>query len=84
MAREFKKRERELVAQGKSPYYLKETAVKQLGAAAKFMELDKAGRVDRFIAKSRTKKAAKDRKYLPGGPGGNKRHRASGGGDYSD
>lgn len=67
MFTEYKRKERELVAQGKTPFYLKKSSVKELGAASDFLALDKAGKVDKFITKKRTKAAQKDRKYMPSG-----------------
>lgn len=65
MFSEYKRKERELVSQGKTPFYLKKGSIKELGAASDFLALDKAGKVDKFITKKRTKAAQKDRKYMP-------------------
>jgi len=61
----FKKQERELVKEGKTPFYLKKSDKKTLELAEKFKELSKSGKVDKFLMKKRKKNAAKDRKKLP-------------------
>uniref|UniRef100_A0A146KY01 rRNA biogenesis protein RRP36 n=1 Tax=Lygus hesperus TaxID=30085 RepID=A0A146KY01_LYGHE len=57
--------EKKKVAQGKKPYYLKRSDVKQLGIAKKFLQHQKGGNLDHFIEKKRKRRASKDRKHLP-------------------
>jgi len=63
--RSFKKKEKELVKEGKTPFYLKKSDKKTLELAEKYKELSKSGKVDKFLLKKRKKSAAKDRKKLP-------------------
>ncbi|CAH1262009.1 ribosomal RNA processing protein 36 homolog [Branchiostoma lanceolatum] len=62
---EWKAKEKELVRQGKKPYFLKKSEEKKLVLAQKFKELKKSGKVEKFLQKKRKKNAARDRKHLP-------------------
>mmetsp|Transcript_18922 Transcript_18922/g.45335 ORF Transcript_18922/g.45335 Transcript_18922/m.45335 type:complete len:168 (-) Transcript_18922:105-608(-) len=62
-----RKNEREQVAQGKKPYFLKKKDERLLAAVQKYEELKKTGRVDDYIAKRSKHKASKDRRHLPYG-----------------
>mmetsp|Transcript_2307 Transcript_2307/g.3436 ORF Transcript_2307/g.3436 Transcript_2307/m.3436 type:complete len:203 (+) Transcript_2307:67-675(+) len=62
---EWIKKERELVAKGKKPFYLKKTEVKRIMLAEKFLTLKKEGRLDKAMAKRRKKNAAKDHRWMP-------------------
>ncbi|XP_078591460.1 ribosomal RNA processing protein 36 homolog isoform X1 [Branchiostoma floridae x Branchiostoma japonicum] len=63
--KEWKAKEKELVKQGKKPYFLKKSDEKKLVLAQKFKELKKSGKVEKFLQKKRKKNAARDRKHLP-------------------
>ncbi|KAK2182555.1 hypothetical protein NP493_348g00000 [Ridgeia piscesae] len=62
---ERKKKERELVKEGKKPYFLKKSVEKKLDLAEKYSELKKSGKVEKYLSKKRKKTAAKDRRRLP-------------------
>lgn len=57
---EHKKHEKELVKQGKQPFYLKKAEQKKRLLAERFSKMNK-GQVDKAIAKKRKKEATKDR-----------------------
>lgn len=57
--------EKEAVRQGKRPYYLKKSDVKKQEWAEKYQELQRAGKVQDYLAKKRKRRAAKDHKLLP-------------------
>ncbi|RLN73872.1 hypothetical protein BBJ28_00006587 [Nothophytophthora sp. Chile5] len=57
--------EREAVASGKNPFYLKRKDKKKLELQAKFQNLQETGRLSKFMAKKRKKNASKDHRWLP-------------------
>lgn len=57
--------EKQAVAEGKKPYYLKKSEQRRLELVSKFDELKKSGRLDKFMEKRRKKNAAKDHRYVP-------------------
>lgn len=59
-----RKRERELVAQGKKPFYLKEAETKRRVLLDKFAGMSD-GQVDRAVARKRKKIAGKEKKSMP-------------------
>ncbi|XP_050407451.1 ribosomal RNA processing protein 36 homolog isoform X2 [Patella vulgata] len=60
----WKERERELVKDGKTPYFLKQSDVKKLELAEKYKELKEKGGLDKYLAKRRKKNANRERKKL--------------------
>ena len=60
-----KRKEREKVANGKQPYFLKKADKKRLLLEEQFKHLEKKGTLDKFIMKRRKKNSQKDRKLLP-------------------
>ena len=52
-------------AAGKQPYYLKKSEKRRQELIAKYEELKKSGRLERFLEKRRKKNAAKDHRHLP-------------------
>lgn len=68
----LKQEEREKVAAGKTPYFLKQSAIKELALEDRYQELKGKGKgkVSKFLEKRRRKNAAKDRKWMPEGGGG--------------
>jgi ribosomal RNA-processing protein 36 len=54
------------VAEGKQVYYLKKSERRKQELIAKYEELQKAGKLEKFMEKRRKKNAAKDHRYLPG------------------
>lgn len=57
--------ERQAVRDGKQPFFLKKSVLRERELEAKFGELKKAGRVKKFIQNRRRRAAAKERKKLP-------------------
>ncbi|GLC44253.1 hypothetical protein PLESTB_000757400 [Pleodorina starrii] len=64
---EWKSKERNAVASGKNPFFLKAADKKRLALLAKYQELKERGKLDKFMEKRRKKNAAKDHRYLPSG-----------------
>ncbi|RLN21243.1 hypothetical protein BBO99_00009345 [Phytophthora kernoviae] len=60
-----KREEREAVASGKNPFYLKRKDKKKVELQAKFQDLQETGRLSKFMAKKRKKNASKDHRWLP-------------------
>lgn len=65
LLREHRKKEKELVAQGKTPFYLKKSEQKKQLLTNRFSSMSK-GQVDRAIERKRKKVAGKERKELDG------------------
>jgi hypothetical protein len=63
--RERRKKEKELVAQGKKPYFLAPSKEKQLDRIAKFEELRAKGKLEQYLAKKRKRRERKDHKHIP-------------------
>ncbi|XP_072031681.1 ribosomal RNA processing protein 36 homolog [Amphiura filiformis] len=63
--REHKKQERELVKQGKKPFFLKKSEQKKMELAEKYKQLKKSGKVEKYLMQKRKKNATKDRRHLP-------------------
>ncbi|XP_064623034.1 ribosomal RNA processing protein 36 homolog [Lineus longissimus] len=64
-SREIKKKEKALVQEGKTPFYLKKSEKKKFELAEKFRELKKSGKLEKYLNRKRKKTASKDRKHLP-------------------
>ncbi|OAG10999.1 DUF947-domain-containing protein [Paraphaeosphaeria sporulosa] len=62
--REHKKKERELVKQGKQPFYLKKSEQKKIALVERFQKMKSKDR-DRAIERRRKKATAKERKNMP-------------------
>ncbi|KAG0499068.1 hypothetical protein HPP92_003759 [Vanilla planifolia] len=62
---EHMKKEREAAKQGKHPFYLKKSEIRERKLIKKYNELKAAGKLDSFIEKRRKKNASKDHRYLP-------------------
>ncbi|CAJ2648452.1 ribosomal RNA processing protein 36 homolog isoform X3 [Trifolium pratense] len=60
-----KKKEREAAKQGKRPFYLKKSEIRNQGLIEKYDHLKSSGKLDSFIEKKRKRNAAKDRKFMP-------------------
>ncbi|XP_038071511.1 ribosomal RNA processing protein 36 homolog [Patiria miniata] len=63
--REVKKQEKELVKQGKKPFFLKKSEQKKMELANRYMELKQSGKLAKHLARKRKKNSAKDRRHLP-------------------
>ena len=63
--REYKKKEQEAVAKGKTPYYLKRSVLKQEELKDRFEQLSKKGKLIRYMEKKRKRNAERDSRYLP-------------------
>ena len=53
------------VGEGKAPYFKKRAALKEERLVAQYRELQKAGRLEKFMAKKRKKVASKQHKRVP-------------------
>ena len=62
--RKHRKNERELIQQGKKPFYLKRTEQKKIALVERFEGM-KGRQADKVIERRRKKKAAKERKGMP-------------------
>jgi len=58
--------EREKVKAGKKPFFLKESAKKEIALEERYEELKRDGKLRKFMAKKRSKNAHKDARWLPG------------------
>lgn len=65
LLRQHRNKEKELVAQGKQPFYLKKSEQKQQLLTNRFADMSK-GQVDRAIERKRKKMAGKEKKELDG------------------
>ncbi len=68
--------QRSKAASGQTPYFLKASDKRKLELVAKYEQLRKQGKLDRYMEKRRKHNASKDHRYLPSG-----RRDAGGGGD---
>ncbi|XP_039114735.1 rRNA biogenesis protein rrp36-like isoform X1 [Dioscorea cayenensis subsp. rotundata] len=59
------KKEKEAAKQGKRPYYLKKSEIRQGELVKKYEDLKAAGKLDSFIEKRRKRNALKDIRYMP-------------------
>ncbi|PIA41187.1 hypothetical protein AQUCO_02300172v1 [Aquilegia coerulea] len=62
---EHKKKERETAKQGKRPFYLKQSEIRDKALIEKYNRLKAAGKLDKFIEKKRKKNASKDHRFMP-------------------
>jgi len=62
--KERRKKERELVAKGKKPFFLKKSEKKKLELQEKHNKLEKSGQLNKYLKKQSKKALAKDRKNL--------------------
>ncbi|CAN0204493.1 unnamed protein product, partial [Hapterophycus canaliculatus] len=63
--RDAKKKEREAVAGGKKPFFLKGSEKKRLSLEKRYEGLKEEGKLSKFMEKKRKKNAAKDHRWLP-------------------
>ncbi|OMJ12808.1 rRNA biogenesis protein RRP36 [Smittium culicis] len=63
--KEHRKREKELVEQGKKPFFLKKSTVKQIELSERFEKLKGTKKLDMLLEKKRKRNAAKDHKSMP-------------------
>lgn len=59
------KKEREAAKQGKRPYYLKQSEIRQRKLIKKYDDLKAQGKLESFIEKRRHKNASKDHRFMP-------------------
>ncbi|KNA20894.1 hypothetical protein SOVF_048140 [Spinacia oleracea] len=62
---EQKKRVREAVKQGKRPFYIKKSEVREQMHKEKYNKLKESGKLDSFMEKKRRRNAAKDHRFMP-------------------
>ncbi|CAM9153544.1 unnamed protein product [Ascophyllum nodosum] len=63
--RQSKTKERQAVADGKKPYYLKNSDKKRLSQEQRYEGLKEQGKLGKFMEKKRKRNAAKDHRWLP-------------------
>jgi len=62
--KELRAKERELVAKGKKPYFMKKSEKRKLETEAKQAELQASGQLDKYLKKQSKKTLAKERKNI--------------------
>lgn len=62
---EHHRKEKQAVAEGKNPFYLKRSAQKQLELKARFETLNESGGLQKYMSKKRKQNASKDHRWLP-------------------
>ncbi|KDP25506.1 hypothetical protein JCGZ_20662 [Jatropha curcas] len=62
---EHKKKEREAAKQGKQPFYLKKSEIRNQRLIKEFNKLKGSGKLESFIEKKRRKNASKDHRFMP-------------------
>ncbi|PVU91067.1 hypothetical protein BB561_004578 [Smittium simulii] len=60
-----KKREYDLIKQGKKPYFLKRSSLKEIELAKKFEQVSGTKKLDKMLEKKRKRNAAKEHKQMP-------------------
>ena len=63
--RDSRKTEREAVKQGKNPFFMKKSVIKEEELKVKYDRLKKTGKLDKYIAKQRKTQALKDSQMAP-------------------
>lgn len=61
----LKAEERSKISEGKKPYFLKKSKVKEIALHEKFDQLKKSGKLQKYMEKKRKSNAAKDRRWMP-------------------
>lgn len=61
-----RREQRNAVAQGKNPYYLKKSEIRKRELKTRFDELKQSGKLNKYVEKRRRKNAARDRRKLAG------------------
>lgn len=62
---EVRRKEKAAVKEGKTPYFMKKSELRELELEAKFNELKQKGGIKKYIEKRRKRAASKARKHLP-------------------
>lgn len=62
---ELKKVEKEKIKSGKKPFFLKQSAKRDIALEERYEELKKTGKLQQFLTKKRKKNANKDHRWLP-------------------
>lgn len=65
LEKEHNKQERQLIIEGKKPFYFSKALHRKVLLAQRYKALKKSGKVEKFISKKRKRNAARDRKRLP-------------------
>ncbi|WAR18448.1 RRP36-like protein [Mya arenaria] len=65
LEKSWKSKEKELVKEGKTPYFLKKGDRKKLELAERYRDLQKTGKLDQYLSKKHKRNAQKDRRKLP-------------------
>lgn len=61
----MKSEEREKIKQGKKPFFLKQSAKKEIILEEKFKDLKREGKLTKFMERKRRKNASKDKRWMP-------------------
>ncbi|KAK9143519.1 hypothetical protein Syun_012919 [Stephania yunnanensis] len=62
---EHKKKEREATKQGKRPFYLKRSKIREMRLVEKYKNLKETGKLESAMERRLQKNASKDRRYIP-------------------
>lgn len=62
---EWRKTEKSLVQQGKTPFYLKKRDAETLSLVDRYVELKQSGKLKSFMEKRRKRNANKDKRKMP-------------------
>ena len=65
LEKNIRKREREQIASGKKPYFMKKSMLRREELKQKYDELEKKGQLNKYMSKRRKKNSSKDKKALP-------------------
>ena len=63
--KQVKKAEKEKVANGKKPFFLKDSVKKEMALEQKYQELKSAGKFQSYMQKQSKKAAMKEHKWMP-------------------
>ena len=65
LQKRLRKRERDEIASGKRPYFMKKSVLRQEELKEKYNDLEQKGQLNKYMSKRRKKNSSKDRKALP-------------------
>lgn len=65
LEKKIRKRERDQIASGKKPYFMKKSMLREEELKEKYKELEEQGQLNKYMSKRRKKNSSKDRKALP-------------------
>ena len=65
LLREHRKKEVEMIEQGKKPFYLKKSDQRKMQLLNQYKNLKNDGKLDSFMKKKRSQKESKEKRFLP-------------------